>query len=386
MSDSKRVLFLPGYYVRAIHRGVSAYAAEAGWYLDASMAHSGKFSSSWKGDGILAFSADRRDIVENIKRLGIPAVEMFNGEELLEHPRVLLDNFAIGRMAGEYLVSLGFEHIGYCFVNPTQAHAPNEQERSCGLRDVVERAGRTFHALNEATRREHMGNLPRPLALMVQSDTVGSRLIDALLREGEKIPEGVAVIGVENDSIYQHTSRVSQTCVASNVEYQGYRAAQLLDELMNGKPAPGQDILIPPSRVVERASTSCFATSNALANKALAFMKQHCTESLTAEKIARQAGVGSHQLNRCFKRHLGESISKSLLRMRMSKAMERLAGGEDKIEAVALESGFRSAAYFSTVFRRETGLTPAAFRRSARSTERDIGPPVGTLSTDRATN
>ncbi len=382
MSDSKRVLFLPGYYVRAIHRGVSAYAMEAGWYIDSSMAHTGKVPTSWRGDGILTFSADREDIVNSIERLGIPAVEMFNGMELSGRPRVLLDNLAIGRAAGEYLVSLGFEHIGYCFVDPARAHAPNEQGRSQGLRDVVERAGRTFHVLDEATRRERMRNLPRPLALMVQSDTVGSRLIDTLLREGERIPEDVAVIGVENDTIYQHSSRVFQTSVASNVEYQGYRAARLLDELMEGGPAPGHDILIPPGRVVERASTSGFATSNEAANKALAFMRSHCVEHLTSETIARHAGVSSHQLNRHFKRHLGESISKSLLRMRLRKAMERLARSEDKVEAVALESGFRSATYFSTVFRRETGQTPAAFRRSARSTGRDIGPPVETISTD----
>ena len=55
-----------------------------------------------------------------------------------------------------------------------------------------------------------------------------------------------------------------------------------------------------------------------------------------------------------------------------------LAETDDKIESLALTVGFGSAAYFCTVFRQETGLTPAEFRHRARIREWGPGRKRGT--------
>src|SRR6478609_9405869 len=101
----KRVLLMLGYYVRAIHHGVAAYAHEAGWELDDTMARLGRIPPDWSGDGIISCCGNRTDLIEMVEKSGLPAVEISNCAELAEVPRVLLDNHAIGRMAGEYLIS-----------------------------------------------------------------------------------------------------------------------------------------------------------------------------------------------------------------------------------------------------------------------------------------
>lgn len=364
MAKPKRVLLMLGYYVREIHHAVVVYAREAEWELDASMAHFGRVPSNWHGDGIIAF-ANRTDIIDKIRAEHVPTVDLFKSSAIPDLPRVLIDNEAIGRMAGDYLVAKGFQNIGYFYFDPAVANLDDERERSAGLRQVVEAAGRTFHTVTFDRCIQQIRKLSRPLALMAQNDFAGDFLIRKLLEAKIRIPHDVAVIGVDTDELYRTLSPVPQTSVESNVEYQGYAAAELLDQLMKGKPAPVCPIMIPPSRIVQRESTSLLSSGHPPTNKAIRFIHEHYGEGIDVEAVARQAGMSRHQLNKIFRKYVGEPISRYLLRIRINAACKRLAETDDKIQGLAFELGFGSAAYFSTVFHKETGLTPAKFRQRA---------------------
>ena len=53
-----------------------------------------------------------------------------------------------------------------------------------------------------------------------------------------------------------------------------------------------------------------------------------------------------------------------LLQVRISHAKKLLVSQKHlRVVAVANESGFRDAAYFSRIFKRETGVTPINFRK-----------------------
>jgi AraC-like DNA-binding protein len=57
-----------------------------------------------------------------------------------------------------------------------------------------------------------------------------------------------------------------------------------------------------------------------------------------------------------------------LTRWRLQLAAEQLARGSAKVAAVGAQVGYESEAAFSRAFKRETGLSPAAWRR-VRQTE-----------------
>jgi LacI family transcriptional regulator len=373
MIHPRKVLFLPGYYLRENHLGVASYALEAGWILDASMAHFGCVPQGWRGDGIITCSADRDDIVAKIHNDRVPVVEMFNGCALSDVPQVCVDNPAIGRMAGEYLIAQGFHDIGYFYYDPAAANPANETERSFGLRQAVEAAGRRFHEVDFHQSIEQIRKLPRPLALMAQNDLVGDCLMHMLLEAAIRVPQEVAVIGVVSDRVYCEFSPIPQTVVACNNEYHGYAAAEVLDRLMKGEAAPSATIMIQPERVIERASTSFLAANHPSAAKALAFVHDHYGEAIDVDDIAKHSGLSRHQLAKYFKQHSGESVSRYLLRIRVTHARRLLAESDAKIQGLATDLGFSSAAYFSTVFLQETGLTPAEFRRRARIRPRTAG-------------
>jgi AraC family transcriptional regulator len=57
------------------------------------------------------------------------------------------------------------------------------------------------------------------------------------------------------------------------------------------------------------------------------------------------------------------SPAKYQLNARMSEARRLLRETRQSAVAVALDLGFSSPSHFAQVFRRETGLTPSAYRR-----------------------
>lgn len=366
MISEKHVLLLMAYYVRDIHRGIVSYAREADWSLDASMVHSGKIPKNWHGDGIITFSGTRPDIVRKLRTEGVPAVDLYDSEALPDLPRVLGDNTATGRMGGEYLIPLGFRDIGYAFYDPAVANTVNETKRCEGLRKVVEAAGRTFHAVPYSRSPERFKKLPRPIALMAQNDHVGGWLIRQILEAGLRVPQDIAVIGVESDDFYRLISPIPQTSVDGNLEYVGYAAAELLDKLMKGAPPPRKPIMIPPIRVIERESTALQACAHRPTAKALAYLRDHWQETPSVETVARMAGMSRRQLNEQFQRHVREPINRYLVRLRVTHARNRLAESNEKVESIARECGFATTAYFCTVFRRETGLSPLEFRHRSR--------------------
>ena len=366
MAREKHVLLLPGYYVRDIHRGIVSYARQAGWSLDASMVHSGKIPKNWHGDGIIAFTGGRPDIVRIIRKSRVPAVDLLDRDTKPHLPCVLGDNAATGRMAGEYLIAQGFRDIGYAYYDPAVANPRNEAERCEGLRQVVEAAGRNFHVIPYSRSTKRFKALPRPIALMAQNDHVGGWLIRQLQRAGLRVPQDAAVIGIESDDLYRLFSPVPQTSVDGNYEYVGYAAAELLDKLMHGAPPPRNPVVIPPIRVIERESTALQACSHRPTAKALAYLRTHWQESPDVGTVARMAGMSRRQLNEQFHRHVGEPINRYLIRLRVTHARNRLADSDEKIQSVASECGFASTPYFCTVFRQETGLTPLDFRQRAR--------------------
>ena len=363
MVPKKKILYLPGFYVREHHLGIARYAQEAGWRLDAQMAHSGRVPHDWEGDGIITMSGDRADILEKIKKADLPTIEMFNGTALPTAPHVFIDNRAIGQMAGQHLIRRGFQDIGYFYHDFELSNQTNEAERSEGFRQAVEAAGRNFHKVTFDSGIFQISQLPRPLALMTQNDLMGDWLMHRLLEADLQVPNDVAIIGVNADRIYSEFSPVPQTVVESNIEYQGYAAAELLDRLMKGESVPSTPLMIQPERVVERASTSLLISQHPKLNKALAFVNEHFGNRIEVEDICRHVKLSRRQLDTLFKQFTGESASRHLLHIRINCARRLLVESDTKIQSLAHELGFSSAAYFSTVFHQETGLSPADFRQ-----------------------
>ena len=84
-------------------------------------------------------------------------------------------------------------------------------------------------------------------------------------------------------------------------------------------------------------------------------------------ELAAAVGVHPATLARGFRRAYGCSVGAYLRRLRVARAARRLAESDAPLAEIALSAGFSDQSHFSNVFRRETGLSPSAFRRASRS-------------------
>ena len=83
--------------------------------------------------------------------------------------------------------------------------------------------------------------------------------------------------------------------------------------------------------------------------------------------LATAVGVHPATLARGFRKAYGCSVGAYLRRLRVARAARRLAESDAPLAEIALSAGFSDQSHFSNVFRRETGLSPSAFRRAVQS-------------------
>ena len=91
--------------------------------------------------------------------------------------------------------------------------------------------------------RRWLERLPKPVAILAANDIPARELADTCRRFGLRVPDDVALLGVDNDDLECGLTSPPLSSVATPARRIGYEAARLLDELMAGKPrAAGADL------------------------------------------------------------------------------------------------------------------------------------------------
>lgn len=98
--------------------------------------------------------------------------------------------------------------------------------------------------------------------------------------------------------------------------------------------------------------------------QAQTYILQNLTdESLSVKQLAEQAKMSQVHFRRLFHAVHGTSPAKYICAARVKKAKSLLGLPEMRLEDVAQQAGFSSVAYFCTVFKAATGLTPSQYRK-----------------------
>ena len=100
--------------------------------------------------------------------------------------------------------------------------------------------------------------------------------------------------------------------------------------------------------------------------EAAALMEANLEEPLSLDEIADLVGVSRRQIERLFKRYVGEVPTKYYLDMRLRRARSLLLQTAMSVMEVAVACGFQSPPHFSKCYRDLFGHTPSAERRNSR--------------------
>jgi len=107
-------------------------------------------------------------------------------------------------------------------------------------------------------------------------------------------------------------------------------------------------------------------------SKVVKYIHEHVTSKLTVIDLAEIANTSPDYLSKIFHKEIGMTISQYIKKEKIEVAKQFLIYDNMKITDIAILLEYCNSAYFSNVFKAETGQTPAEFRRLAGKTTKDI--------------
>ncbi len=318
-------------------------------------------------DGVLGFI---RSVawVDKLRQAGIAAVTTSNVVEDIGLLRVGSDEEAIGRIGARHLIERGavnFAFAGY-------RNAWFSTRRGAGFEELVKvavgvevrRLDVQLYGVEEC--REEIGRwllgLTKPTALMTANDVLGLTVMDIATELGLRVPEHLAVLGVDNNTWLTQMGATPMSSVEPDWRRVGFEAASLLDAVLDGKPASTPE-WIAPVGLVARQSTDIMTAQDPVVREAITYIKENCSKGLRPEDVVRAVGVSRRNLELHIKRALAQTLREAILQSQVERAKQLLGETDESMYNIAGRCGFTRQDRFFVVFKQFSGMTPGQYRR-----------------------
>lgn len=375
----RSVLLALAWYDHRAHRGATRYALEHGWHLDATMAQSQEFAYGWQGDGILCKLGCTKlhpNYLQFVRELGLPAVDLsvFGTDAGL--PSLEFDPNDIAKQARDHFFERGLHHFAFF---PDDPAPPIHLRQRAFIKALADEGHEThripaFHIGDEkinwqdAARQlgEHLRDLPRPIGVLCFSDEWGLKILEACQQIGLKVPEDVAVLGINNNTLVCESLSVPLSSVALDMEAWAYRACEMLDALLDGESVPTGLTPFPTSGIVTRKSTDVVACDHPEVAKAVRYIAEHYQRQIGVDDVVQATRLTRPGLKRAFTKHLRRSIREEIQRVRIRHIKRLLIETDYTIETIAEEVGLAGARQLYQTFERVESLTPRQYRMTHR--------------------
>ncbi len=334
-----------------------------------------KWFKDLDADGIIIHTWDRH-LTDSIINLGIPAI--IHGPE--EKPRhraypLLTDEAGTGRMAAEYFMKRGFKNFAYCgFDDMSWA-----TKKGGGFEQTLAEAGfqaSVYHQpkakyLRKPPREQHfiaawLKSLPKPLALMTCNDDRSQDVLAACKIAECKVPDDVAILGVDNDELICNFSYPQLSSIVLSTKRAGYEAAKLLDKLMRGQKITEKEkeVAIWPLYVVTRQSTDIMAIEDKDVAEAICFIRRHSREIIQVGDVAQAVGLSRRTLELRFRKAIDHSVHEEIKYTRVGQMANMLIGTNLSVSQIAKLLGYSYAANnIARYFKQLKGMSPLDYRK-----------------------
>ncbi len=332
--------------------------------------------STWRGDGVLSRWSDPR-VAESLIKTGLAAVDLSDRRPAFGLPRINSDDCIVGRLAAEHLLERGFRSFACCGFSG-ELWAVRRRDAFHAALAEADHAGGVYespwlgagaHVREDEQARigRWLESLPRPVGVMACNDIRGIDVLNACQTHGLRVPDDVAVIGVDDDVLLCEICSPPLSSVVPNIEQIGYEAAALLDRLMSGERAGFDERFIPPSGVTTRLSTDVLSVGDPEFATAVRFIREHACHGINVADVLDHVAISRSTLERNFRIHLGRSPQSEIRAVQLARARQLLAETDHPIHRIAELVGYNHVEYFNVVFKREIGQTPGQFRHTVRT-------------------
>ena len=364
---------------RKLLRGMVRYSKENGpwqFYRIPSDSRLGKsreelvveWARKWKADAIIGrWDENKFNLLQS---LNIPIVLQNNRSRRDVYSNLTGDYESTGRQAAQYFRRKLFTNFAFFGVKDVIW----SQERAKGFREEVEAAHCSYYSYEEAPdpgddRMEAVAwlkSLPSHTALFCCDDAHALFVTETCRMAGIRIPEDVAVLGVDDDDLICEISDPPISSIQLDVEHGGYMTCKYLHQQILEHRKQPFNVAISSIGIKERASTSASNISDPQVLKIVRYIDSSYNTDIKIEDILNLVPMSRRSVEMRFRKATGMTMYQYLLSVRVEHLAYLMSATDRPYADVAYEVGFRDFGNVSRTFRKFKGCTPAEYRKKYR--------------------
>jgi len=334
---------------------------------------------TWQADGVIV-GQSLLDMEDTLARTKLPLVlidplqrHLLPGSPFSRRSYVQNDSVSVGTAAADYFMGQGFTRFAYVGEVLDRLWS---QGRGQGFADRLRKAGFDCHtyvppsddeirdwAIEQTRLARWLSALPKPVALFAAMDIRARQVLDTCLVSGIKVPEDVAILGVDNDEQLCLGSFPTLSSIGCDMTLCGFMAAQLLDEQMRGKRKRRTVLTYGVRRIAERQSTHAVPlVQDRLVVRALEFIRLNACEGIGVGDVVAYLKVSRRLAELRFRKVCGRSILDEIQTVRLERVQRLVSETDFSIREITDRSGYQTEDHLRRIFKRHFGTTMRAYR------------------------
>lgn len=210
-----------------------------------------------------------------------------------------------------------------------------------------------------------LAGLAKPCGLMAANDEIAAAILSVCRVAGIAVPNDIAVVGVDNDEPLCENTAPTLSSVCCDFRQGGRLAARLLAQMLRDGRKGLRHATFGVSGIARRGSTRVLRRKDPAVSVALERIWAPGGVRLTAGEVLSGFGCSRRNAEIRFRRAIGRSVVDELVKARVERAKKLLDGTSLPVSAVGEQCGYRHLTTFRSLFRRETGMNPLAWRKQA---------------------
>ena len=365
----KTVLFFcgeRGHVAETMFSGICAHAHTQNWnvkFIRYGNLPAEDYLKIWNPEGII--TDNRRFVAKRI-----PTVCLDANTNAPNLRRIVHDPTAPARLAFAEFERLGLVNLAYL---PPLSERPWSDDRRDAFLKIA--AAANIHVSVFPKRRTESDSpnlqvrlrnwvkvLPRPCGVFAANDATAELLLTMCQIAGVKVPDEIAVIGVDDNRMLCENTFPSLTSIAPAFAEAGRLAAKALDELMDGRRSAAAT-LYGELGVIRRDSTKRLYGHGTDIRDARDLIRREACLGLRARDVLKLMHGSRRGAEIRFKAETGRTVLEEIENVRLTHAKNLLRGTSETLSQIAAACGYRSSSHLRNAFERRTKMTMGEWRR-----------------------
>lgn len=323
---------------------------------------------SWEPEGIIAREMEG---LEKLQALAIPFIVSPHTKLYEGCCNLWADNESIGQLAAQYFLDKGYKNFGFIGFKNFQWSAERQQAFENRIRQeglVTESFLFDYNNMQwedlPLELVQWLNKLQKPCAVFSATDELNIHLLEAAKEINYKVPDELAVLGVDNDELLCEMTQPTLSSIDQNAFGAGYEIAERMLQWLERNEGPTGNFVIKPKTVIERHSTSLLAIEDEQVRSALNYIHTHAP--FADIDVMDVVGATTHSrriLEKKFNQLLHSSILDEIKKVRIERIKNFLTESDLTVQQIAYEMDFNNPDNITRYFKQSTGFKPLEYRK-----------------------